>query len=274
MATSTDGVVRYSDDWFAQRPQREADLATLDAAVEQVIGQERHYGIRVWPEAVPGRDLPTWRLTDPHKGREGYALGWWSTEPPAVEVYTREQYVRACAAVGLAPADDADLGTYADMHMSASLDNLTALEHCEATLRRRRMAGVERDRAAQWAAHDQALAEAGLVDGPLDRADYERACVIAGVRRPVDDDRAAALYDTEGALAQRGQTGRMVAVALASRRGQHIRVVAPAPDPRCCDECGTPIRSAGMTASLGLACDVGCYDAMSDRPGRYATHRR
>jgi hypothetical protein len=40
------------------------------------------------------------------------------------------------------------------------------------------------------------------------------------------------------------------------------------------DECGTVLLSPGMAASLGIACSVSCYDAMADRPGRYATRRQ
>lgn len=57
----------------------------------------------------------------------------------------------------------------------------------------------------------------------------------------------------------------------AKRVVRHIQVLAlPA-----CDECGVRIpKGTGMTANLGLACGPDCYDAMSERPGRHASHRR
>jgi hypothetical protein len=61
-------------------------------------------------------------------------------------------------------------------------------------------------------------------------------------------------------------------VALARRRYAALRRDAEAAGRRC-DECGTVIIRSGMTASLGLACDVACYYAMPDRPGRNAAGR-
>lgn len=44
----------------------------------------------------------------------------------------------------------------------------------------------------------------------------------------------------------------------------------PTPDVEHCGECGSTTAVGGwMAASLGLACDTDCYDAMSDRPGRH-----
>jgi hypothetical protein len=44
----------------------------------------------------------------------------------------------------------------------------------------------------------------------------------------------------------------------------------PTPDVRHCDNCGTTQAPGGwMSASLGQACDVDCYDAMSDQRGRH-----
>lgn len=42
-----------------------------------------------------------------------------------------------------------------------------------------------------------------------------------------------------------------------------------------CDECGSTTGHRWMTASLGTACDIDCYDAMADAPGAHATrHHR
>lgn len=141
---------------------RETELRALYARIESVIGQERHYGIRVWSENAPGRDAPTWRITDPHAGHDGYAFAHYSEVP-----------------------------------------------------RCRRLAGLN---------HEQA---------PARRA-REAASAAAEARRDAEARHAA---EAAG---------------------------------RYCDECGVLIVHGAMTASLGLACDVDCYDAMADRPGRHA----
>ena len=61
-----------------------------------------------------------------------------------------------------------------------------------------------------------------------------------------------------------------LALDLAGRRADALEAAAADTPTRHCDECGTGIAGPGMVASLGLACDVDCYDAMADRPGRYA----
>lgn len=198
--------------------QRTAEVDTLDARIEEAIGQERHYGIRVWSEPRPGSATPTWRRTDPAEGLDAFAFAWYRTTPPAVDVYTREQYERACAAVGITPAPDTALDTYADRYMTPTLWDLHPLQLVEAQLRRRRLAGLDRETA------------------PARRA------------QAAEREQAAA----------RAEAAARAAAEAAGRR---------------CAECGALVIDSGMTASFGLACDVPCYDAMSDRPGRYATRR-
>jgi hypothetical protein len=147
-----------------------------------------------------------------------------------------------------------------------------------------------------------ALTAAGMT-GPADqrgnlyphvawaRADYERACGLAGLT-PRNDAGCAAAWNQTGhaggdfLLAARcDTTGKLPAVerdavaelgfALALRRAHGMAEEADArtrKDP--CDECGVLIPAgSAMLASLGRACSPECYDAMADRPGRYASRR-
>ncbi|MBZ6253661.1 hypothetical protein KVH27_35520 [Streptomyces olivaceus] len=55
------------------------------------------------------------------------------------------------------------------------------------------------------------------------------------------------------------------------RRPRVGAVPCPADGAKHCDNCGTTVAPGGwMTASLGLACDVDCYDAMADARGAHA----
>ena len=64
------------------------------------------------------------------------------------DAYTRDQYEAACAAVGLTPAPDANLGTYADTYGDFWMSHYEALDIVTADLRRRRITGIKRERAA------------------------------------------------------------------------------------------------------------------------------
>lgn len=63
-------------------------------------------------------------------------------------VYNRAQYEAACAAVGLTPAPDTGLGTYADKYGDFWMSHYEALDIVTADLRRRRIAGIKHERAA------------------------------------------------------------------------------------------------------------------------------
>jgi hypothetical protein len=120
---------------------RAAEYAVLEQAIESTIGQVRHYGIRVWQEDVAG-SFRHWFVTDPHRNVERFAFAWYRDTPPPVDVYTREQYEAACAAVGVTPAADDELGTYADRFMPPTLWDMPAVSNAATVLRLRRMAGV------------------------------------------------------------------------------------------------------------------------------------
>jgi hypothetical protein len=56
-----------------------------------------------------------------------------------------------------------------------------------------------------------------------------------------------------------------------ARRPRIGSVPCPAGGAKHCDHCGTTVSLGGwMSASLGLACDVDCYDAMADARGAHA----
>lgn len=259
--------------------QGRAELDAIDAVIESVIGQTRHYGIRVWPEPVEGRALPTWRITDPHTGRDAFAFAWYVTTPPPVEVYTREQYEQACAALDLDPIPDADLGGYGDSYAELTLPSNTPREIITLTLRRRRLAGIARERAAIQAQRRDDLTAAGLDHGPYSRDQYEQACQIMQVPA-LPDAGCLAVVDQHlvrlsgaGALDVSVPDDDELVRELCQRRVDAMEKQARDAG-RFCAECGTVIIGSGMAASFGLACRPECYDAMADRPGRYASQQR
>lgn len=128
--------------------RREVELAELAARIEAAVGQTRHYGIRVWSKDTAGEwgsPAVSWFVTDPHLGLDSYAFAHYAEGPPPVEIYTRAQYETACTAIGIVPAADDELGTYADKHMPPTLWDLYPLPYAEAQLRQRRLAGLERE---------------------------------------------------------------------------------------------------------------------------------
>lgn len=123
-------------------------LTAVDAAEEAVaaVVGAYEYGITVW------REGSRWLITDPHTGREGFAFAWYAPGTPPVSVYTRAQYEAACAAVDLVPAADDELGTYSDQYSQSWPHEVSAKAMIELSLRRRRMAGIEREVPAAAAA--------------------------------------------------------------------------------------------------------------------------
>lgn len=253
-----------------------AELTAVDEVIEQTIGQERHYGMRVWSEPDPGRSTPTWKITDPANGHDGFAFAWYSHTPPPVDVYTREQYEAACAALELEPAADSELGSYGDKYGEYDPYTYTARQIITATLRRRRMAGLDREKAARDAEGKQQLEAAGLLQKKaLSREEYEGACQTMQ-RIPLTDSDCVALVETD--LAKLG--GGVIPIFPSLPRDEaslelaYKRVTAlengEAKAGHTCDECGRVILGSGMSANFGLACDPDCYDAMSERPGRHA----
>jgi hypothetical protein len=115
-----DGFVFHTPGRAEEIAERYRERDRLDALVEAAVGQEYHYDIRVWAELQAGKSLPVWRITDPHRNLADYAFAHYRATPPAVDVYTREQYESACAAVGLTADADEVLGGYADEHFQTT----------------------------------------------------------------------------------------------------------------------------------------------------------
>lgn len=275
-----DAYLYHSHEAAERRALARAEMDAVDAVIEQIIGQERHYGIRVWSEANPACDTPTWKLTDPHKGHEGHAFAWYSHTPPPVDVYTRAQYETACAALELDAASDAEIDAHDRRYgRNGTLDLWISppREVIAATLRRRRLAGMDREQAERNAGYRRELETACLARSKAySRAQYEQACRIMHLR-PLSDGGCLALVDQDlSRLDGSGVTAIIpglptdkVSLGLAYKRVAALDHAAAEADHRC-DECGAFIAGSGMIASGGLACGPDCYDAMSDRPGRYA----
>jgi hypothetical protein len=91
------------------------------------------------------RDGSQWLLTDPFKGLERFAIAWYQDCPPPVTAYTRAQYEAACEAAGIAAAPDGELGNYADKFASPALGEWPEDAYIALILRRRRIAGMDRE---------------------------------------------------------------------------------------------------------------------------------
>jgi hypothetical protein len=192
----------------------------------------------------------------------------------SVHVYTRQQYERACAAVGLEPLDDAwcvqGIGLVPLAEGETAVMRMTA-----ETLASRHASGITAE--ITWRrAQGRTAAEAELGTGPYTREQYDRACEIIGIPALSDGGCVAAVehrmsrYAGDLIVIDLRIPDDDLSIDMAARRvdamEQEARVAG-----RRCDECGAVIIGSGMAASLGLACRVECFDAMADRPGRYAT---
>lgn len=221
----------------------------LLARVHEVIGEEWPYDTR-----------PDYELAD-----------------PSVDVYTRDQYERACAAAGLEPLDDErcvkGIGWVLLSEGETAVMRMTAQ-----TLAERRVNGSKAE--IEWRlARDREAAEAAVGTGPYTREQYERVCEIIGIPALSDGGCVAAVEHRMSRYAG----GLIVidprlpnddlSIDMAGRRVDAMDQEARSAGRRC-DACGTVIIGSGMAASLGLACSVECFDAMADRPGRYANRNR
>lgn len=158
----------------------------LTARVEEAIGQNWPYGIRVWSEPREGA-TPRWYVTDAHTGQDRSEFGWYSDTPPPVWAYTRELYERACAAVGIEPAADGDLNNYADKYGDFRVGEYPPIHVIMFDLRRRRIAGIVREQppappvqAEPEKIQDEPCDECGMgiVEGSGMRASFGLACDV------------------------------------------------------------------------------------------------
>lgn len=277
---SPDGSLYEDEEKARSHALHRLEAGAALAVVEETIGGAWPYDITVTSEPRPGNSPPIWRITDPHRDLVNYAFAWHLHTPPPVDVYTRDQYEAACAALGFAPVDDEHVvrgdrdrddkggrsGALTDLHRVPARDSVVLI------LRRRRHAGMEREEsAAEKRAREEIVRTVG--DGPYTREQYEQATAIAGVSA-LTDQQCVAILEDEMSRYTSVMTITVpvdgLAADLAVQRADAIAAARSKVPTRPCGECGTPIpQGAGMAASLGLACRVECFDAMADRPGRY-----
>ncbi|WP_431929889.1 hypothetical protein [Nonomuraea jabiensis] len=208
----------------------------------------------------------------PYNTRPDYELA-----DPSVHVYTRDQYERACAVAGLEALDDEQcvngIGWVPLSEGETAVTRMTAQ-----TLAARRSRGIESEITRRLTRGREA-AEAEVGTGPYTREQYERACQIIGIPALSDRGCVAAVEHRMSRI-----VGDLIvidpripdddlSIDMAERRVDAMEQEARSAGRRC-DECGAVIVGSAMGASLGLACSVKCYDAMADRPGRYASRNR
>lgn len=193
--------------------------------------------------------------------------------------YSRSQYERVCEALGIQAVPDAELGGYGDTWGDYSLYHYSAEEAMTGFLRQGRARGIAHEKATAQQAGLEALAGTDAGGDSCTREQYERACGIVDVPARTDAMCVAMVeQDLErlgaGVILAAGIPDGQADLELAYRRVTGMQVEAATGPVRTCDECGSLIaEGCGMIASLGLACNTRCYDAMADRPGRAARSR-
>ncbi|MEU6718273.1 hypothetical protein ABZ897_42975 [Nonomuraea sp. NPDC046802] len=196
---------------------------------------------------------------------------------PSVHVYTRDQYERACAAAGLEPLDDERCAK--GIGWAPLCGGETAIMRMTAqTLAGRRASGIKAEITWRLARGCEA-AEVAVGIGSYTRDQYERAGAIIGIPALSDGGCVAAVEHRMSRI-----VGDLIvidpripdddlSIDMAERRVDAMEQEARSAGHRC-DECGAVIVGSAMSARVGLACRVVCFDAMADRPGRYATRTR
>jgi hypothetical protein len=176
--------------------------------------------------------------------------------------YTREQYETACSVLGATPVSDDDLRRGSSAVIL--VPEYTHRHVVYAQLCHGRTVGIK---AEDQTADDQiaaALDSAGLLRKRMyTREQYEAACQIAGIDPIADDEVATWLsvhylppFVDRTPMELRRQT-------LADHRLAGLRREAKK-EGEACDNCDRPIAPGeGMSANLGMACSLGCYQEMS-----------
>ncbi|WP_435108084.1 hypothetical protein [Nocardiopsis synnemataformans] len=177
----------------------------------------------------------------------------------------RLAYEAACRELGLVPASPQEILTGPGMSGEYTLYSYSLDHILYVALARGHRPYAERE---QQDAQQRTLAQvdAAHPGQAYTRAEFEAACTLAGVDAPSDAkiERILSPY----VLTREEENALLVALVERRARGMAARAQE---EGRRCDECGRLIPGSGMAASLGLACGVDCYEAMADRPGRYAS---
>lgn len=266
--TDPDDEFRFRTEEIARRYAYErVRLTEIEAAVEAAIGQEYAYDIRIW------RDERGWVMSDPFVEPYAMRISYGGDTPPQVHVYTRDQYIAACSAVGIDPVPDERVPMLTNY--TAVIPEYTARQVFEQRLHARRAEGIKREYAAKTQTAFEHLIGAGLNIDSYSREQYERACSIMCIAL-LSDSAAVTL----AVRAQAREHGIAIIDALpkddisaimATRRTYGL---VNESNLRC-DECGTKILpDFAMAANCGSACSLTCYNAMNDRRGRYHQENR
>lgn len=176
---------------------------------------------------------PSWLLTEPY--RDDDETSRIVTPDPTgyvqMSIYTRDLYETACATAGIEPDTDETIAKKFDAADDGQYvpDGVEPIDAVKIRLNYRRFVGVEIEMATKYNANLKTLREAGLVDGPYTREQYETACEIMG--SPVLDDDQIWVVVTLHALQDIGLDvfsselpSDTVSVNLAYRRSMGIHV--------------------------------------------------
>lgn len=177
----------------------------------------------------------------------------------------RLAYEAACQELGLVPASPQEILTGPGMSGEYTLYSYSLDHILYVALARGHRPYAERE---QQDAQQRTLAQvdAAHPSQAYTREEFEAACRTAGIDAPTDGEVERIMSPYVLTAAEENA----LLVALVERRARGM-VAQAQEEGRRCDECGRLIPGSAMNANLGLACDVDCYEAMAERPGRYAS---
>jgi hypothetical protein len=144
---------------------------------------------------------PIWILTEPYRD-DDEAVRTVTPDPTGyvqINIYNRELYETACSVAGIDLEDDKTLYekfiTVDDDNNRYTPDDVEPIEAVKNHLEYRRFLGIAIEKAADYSKRLDVLKEAGLLDGPYSRGQYEIACGIMGVS-PLDDGQVIVIMAT------------------------------------------------------------------------------
>lgn len=184
---------------------------------------------------------PIWTLTEPYRD-DAEAVRTVTPDPTGhvqINIYDRELYETACSVAGIDPEDDKTVyekfTTDDDDDNRYIPDDAEPIEAVKARLNYRRFLGATIEKTSDYNHRLGILEEAGLLDGPYSREQYETACGIMGVP-PLGDDQVMvvvamyALRDMGLGVISPGLPNDIVTVNLSYRRAMAIKGIPGAED--------------------------------------------